>query len=178
MRPRASLDLIEIDDPLEAQALRSALEWWNVQVHRHLVGEAKDMVRLLEGGGLFTTTVFLLCHGTDEGILLPQLAGPLEAEQPYHHFITPDDLRGFARLPGCLVVNTGCATGSRAFAETFLEVGCQAYIAPDGYPDGDASLFFLLSFCYQWLCLGRELHTAHTLAAGHDSETGLFKLFE
>lgn len=178
MRPKTSVEIVVIDDDLEALALRAALEWWGIQVTLHLVGQAKDLVAILGYTSRTTTTLFLMCHGNEQGIILPELHPNLEREQPYHSPLTPADLTEFMHLPDCITISTGCATGAPAFASAFLEAGCHAYVGPTGYPNGDASLFYTLHLCYEWICRDQSLLAAHQRAMVHDGGTSLFHLYE
>lgn len=178
MEPRASLDVVVINDDLEALALRAALEWWQVQITLHLIGQAKDVVHILGKGGNKSKLIFLMCHGNEQGIILPELGPEVEKEQPYHQVLTPTNLTEFLHLPGCIVVNTGCITGTPAFAQAFLDASCTAYIGPTDYPSGDSSLFYVLHLCYGWIASGRSLNEAHALTISHDAGTQMFHLFE
>jgi hypothetical protein len=119
-----------------------------------------------------------MCHGSPNGICLPELAPEIEAAQPYGRFITPDNLREFLHLPDKVVLNTGCTTGRAQFADSFLGGGCRSYIGPAGYPDGDAALFYALHFFYELHSCNKSLSEAHNLARSHNDETGLFTLYE
>jgi hypothetical protein len=169
--------LLNIADSLEAIALRAALEWWAIEVTLHHVGSAAQLVTLLKGATPLSPLVVLLCHGDERGILLPECAAELAATQPFDG-LGPDDLRQFVRLPGSVVVNTGCATGTPAFAAAFRASGARTYIGPTGYPDGSASLFYCLALIYAHLVRGQSLAVAHAQAAAHDAETAQFRLFE
>lgn len=178
MLPKTSVTIIAIADDLEALALRAALEWWGVQVTIHFIGQAKDLVAILGDTTRRATTFFLMGHGDEQGFILPELHPDIEREQPYHSPLAPAHLVQFMHLPDCIVISTGCATGTEAFAEAFLSAGCRAYVGPTGYVEGDASLFYSLALCYEWICKGQVLGTAHQKAIVHDSETSLFRLFE
>ena len=178
MKPKATVDIVEVNDPVEALALRSALEWWGIQVTLHVVGQAQDLVDILGGQATLSSNVILMCHGDEQGLTLPQLGEEIEAKQPYHGILTPDNFKEFLVLPDCVAVNTGCAQGRPEVAVAFLGAGCRAYLAPDGYPSGDASLFFTLHFYYEWLCKGTAIPKAHEKASSHGDDTGLFKLYE
>jgi len=178
MKPRTFADIVAIDDTLEALAVRFALEWWGVQVTLHLVGEAKDVVRILGGEEEISKNVILMCHGNDKGLVLPELHPSIEEKQPYHGALTPTDLKEFLHLPDCIVLNTGCSLGTPEFADAFLQAGCQAYIAPLGDPEGTASLFYVLYFYYEWICRGNDMKKAHERVSSHDEETRMFKLYE
>lgn len=175
---RATVDIVSIDDSLEAPALRSALERWDVRVTLHPIGQAKHLVSVLDGSQHLSPIVFLICHGDDRGIILPELMAELEAEQPYHPVVTAADIREFVWLPDGVLINTGCATGTPEFAGACLDAGSHVYIGPTGYPDGAASLFYVFQLCYEWIYKGRQLSEAHARANAPDDQTGLFKLFE
>jgi hypothetical protein len=176
--PQLYIDIINVLDSLEAYALRSALEWFGAQVTLHLVGQASDIVRILGDGGSHSNNIVLMCHGNDEGLILPELAPALEAEQPYHGVLTPGDIGAFAHLPGSVVLNTGCSLGAPAFAEAFLQAGVRAYIGARGDPHGSSSLFYAIHFYYERIFAGRDIRTAHKLASSHDEQTGMFTLYE
>lgn len=178
METKLAVDIVVIDDDLEALALRSVLEWWNIQVTLHLVGQAKDLISILDGSNLGSKIIFLMGHGNERGFLLPELSLTIEQDQPFHGSLMPAQLAEFINLPNSVVVSTACATGTPAFAETFLSAGCRAYIGPEAYPDGDASLFYILHLCYDWLCKGTSLEEAHARALAHDNETSMFRLFQ
>ena len=176
--PKTSVDFVDIHDNLEAVTLRSALEWWQVQVRLHPIGQAKDLVSVLGGSQHLAPIVILMCHGDDRGILLPELGAELEAEQPYHHVLTPTNVLECVHVPNRVVINTGCATGTTALADAFLGAGAQVYIGPEGYVEADASLFYMFQLCYEWICKGRPLLHAHARACAWDAQTGLFRMFE
>jgi hypothetical protein len=177
-KPQLYVDIINVLDSLEAYALRSALEWFGAQVTLHLVGQASDIGRILGGGGNHSKNIVLTCHGSDEGLILPELAPALEEEQPYHGVLTPGDIGAFAHLPGAVVLNTGCLLGTSAFAEAFLQAGARTYIGARGDPHGSSSLFYAIHFYYERIFAGRDIRTAHELASSHDEQTGLFTLYE
>lgn len=178
MKPKAYVDIIEIEDAIEALALRSALEWWGIQVTLHLVGQAKDIVYLLSGNVSISSNIILMCHGDERGLCLPTLSDEIEAEQPYHGALTAENFREFLELPDCVVLNTGCGQGQPDVAQAFLDGGCRAYIAPIDYPSGDASLFFALHFYYEWLCKDTELRQAFVMASSPKDDTGLFRFYD
>lgn len=177
MTPYPQVTIINIADALEAIALRAALEWWNVEVHLRHVGAADQLVALLDGTIALSPLVFLMCHGDERGILLPELAPELEQAQPFSGAVGPDELRHVLQLPGCVVVNTGCATGTQELAAAFLDGGASVYMGPAGYPDAPASLFFCLAFAYGHLVRGYALAGAHRRATEHDGETAQFQYF-
>lgn len=177
MQPSPRVTVINIADALEAVALRAALEWWNIEVALRHVGAADQLVALLDGTVALSPLVFLMCHGDERGILLPELAPELEQTQPFTGAVGPVELRQFLRVPGCAVVNTGCITGTGELAAAFIDGGASVYIGPDDYPDAPGSLFFCLAFAYDHLVRGYPLAEAHRRAAAHDAETAQFQYF-
>jgi hypothetical protein len=177
-KPLARVDIVEIEDTLAAQALRGALEYWGVQVTTHWVGMAQDIVRLLGGEEKLSEIVVLMCHGNDKGLVLPALHPSIERKQPYHGALTPQDLEEFLKLPGLIVLNTGCSLGTETFARSFLAAGCKAYIGATGDPEGSSALFHSMHLFYELICRHTPLRKAHALARSHDQETGCFHLRE
>ena len=169
-----TVDIINISDDFETIALRSSLEYWGVKVSLHLIGKAQDLVDVLDGQTPISPNIVLMCHGVDAGIVLPELAPSIAQQQPYKNFLTPANISQFIKLPDAIVINTGCATGNQAFAQAFLKNGATHYIAPGNYPDGNASLFFLLNFYYYHLAQSWPVETAYTKAHAADQDTNMF----
>jgi hypothetical protein len=67
--------------------------------------------------------------------------------------------------------------GRPEYAQAFLQSGCRAYIGAVDAESGNSSLFYILHFCYDWLCRQMSLEDAHASAASHDDGTRLFKLY-
>lgn len=178
MLPTHTIDLIDADDSYFAQPVRTVLEYYGIRVEYHPIGEAKDLVAVLSGAPPLSDCVLIACHGVKRGLCLPELAPRLECKQPYRKVLTPGDLREFLRLPDCLVINTGCLQGTPAFAKAFLNAGCHTYIGATDDPDGHSALFYAIHFFYELHCRGKTVCEAHQLAAGHDSQTRMFKLYE
>jgi hypothetical protein len=176
--PIARVDVIDIDDTLGSLALRSVLECWGVRVSAHWVGMAKDVVRLLGGQENLSEIVVLMCHGNNGEMALPVLHPSVEKKQPYHGALTPQDLGQFLKLPGRIVLNTGCSLGAAPFARAFLDAGCKAYVGATGDPEGAASLFYGLHLFYGLFCRRLSLRAAHELARSHGSETRYYRLYE
>ncbi len=172
-----TVDLINIDDDWQTFALRSVLECYGITTVLHPIATAAQLVALLDGSAALSQHIVFMCHGCEEGIALPELAPEIEAAQPYRKFLTAENLQEFLHLPDKVVLNTGCTSGSAEFGDALLKAGCRSYIAPAGYPDGDAALFFALHFFYEYHCCQRTIGEAHNLARGHNAETGLFTLY-
>ena len=82
MKPIGAVDIVCVADWREAQALRAALEWWQIEVFLHLVGQAEDLVRILGEKEPLSKHIALMCHGTVEGLVLPELHPTVEDRQP------------------------------------------------------------------------------------------------
>src|ERR1700682_3829474 len=100
---KKQLDLIIIDNDLEAIAIRSALEWWGVRVNLHLIGKAQDFVDIFQKDKL-AEYICIASHGNEIdgkcGFNLPELGGEIAKKQPYKNIITATDLSDFVKLQG------------------------------------------------------------------------------
>lgn len=172
------IDIINLGDDLASVALRSILECWGCTVRIHHVATAQGFVRLCNRENTLSNHVVLMCHGVEEGIVLPELASDVEAQQPYHTTLTAANLRDFLYLPERLVLNTGCLTGRAEFAVAFVEAGCHSYIGPTEYPDGGSALFYVLHFFYELHARKSTVEVAHQKAKAHDVETQMFHLYQ
>ena len=172
-----TVDLICIEDTLEAVALRAALDNWGIEGRLHLIGKASDVVALLNGSYPLSQNIILLCHGDPQGIVLPELAEEIARQEPYDRFLSAQNLAEFLDLPDALVLNTGCITGTQVLADAFLQHGASAYIAPDDYPLMDVSLFLVLSFCYFYLVKELSLEEALQRARSADQDTAMYRRF-
>lgn len=170
------VDIVDLDDDLEAVALRSVLECFDFTVRMHYVATSGQLVRTLGDEDATSGNVVLMCHGGEEGLLLPELAGEVAAEQPYAGVMTAADFRSFLRLPGRLVINTGCLLGRQEYADAFLDAGCRSYVGPIDYVEAYASLFYVLHFLYG-LRRGGSVDEAHEQARAHGPETASFQLY-
>jgi hypothetical protein len=107
---------------------------------------------------------------------LPVSVSDEERFQPLHGSMGPDELRRVARLPGSVVISTGCDTGTPELASPLFAGGASAYVAPDGAPFGYASAFAPLLLFYE-LTEGRSLEQAVERLRAHDRELSMWRLF-
>ena len=142
------LDIIVIEDAMEALAVRASLEWWGTVTRTFFIGKSQDLVDILGGKEKLSPNILIMCHGVSDGIILPELGEEIAKQQPYDKILTPSNLNDFVKLNGQTIVSTGCKTGTKEFADAFLSAGAKCYIAPKDYPEGDASLFYVQSFFY------------------------------
>lgn len=170
----AQVDIIDIESG-DGDAVRAGLERFGLRTRRTHVGQARHLVAALTED-TEAEFLLLLCHGDEGNIVLPELAPEIERYQPFHGRITPDDLRGFARLDGRVVIATGCETGHPAMAQAILDCGATAYVAPTGAPFGYASYFAPVSLFYD-LTERRDLDHAVASLRRHDTELSMWQLY-
>jgi hypothetical protein len=170
----AQVDIIDIGSH-ESEAVRAGLEQLGVRTRRSVVGQSRHLVAALTEESS-ADVVLLLCHGDGGDIVLEELADEHERHQPFHGRVTPDDLRGFARLDGRVVIATGCETGDPSLARAFLDCGASAYVAPTGAPFGYAS-YFAPVFLFYELVEKRSLEEAVARLQRHDGELSMWQLY-
>lgn len=161
-------------EPIEAYALRAILEYEGLRVNWFPVATTGQFRRLLSGAESPAGHLVFCCHGDERGIVLEGLAQGDEPGEPPPDRLTPELVRLHASLPGRVVIATGCHTGSAEMANAFLDAGCAAYIAPDGYPQ---SALLFLHRLYHELAIGAALQTAADAAARQDDDGRLFRLW-
>lgn len=167
-----AVDLVVLD-PIEAYALRGVLEYMGLRVNWWPIGRPQHLVEVLGRQESAAPHVILCCHGDERGLVLEELDPEVARSEPFTDRLTPELVRRYVRLPGRVVIATGCDTGCTEMGGAFIEGGCHAYIAPDGYP-GDA-LFFLHSL-YRDLVRGTSLAVAFERAAERDDDARFFRL--
>lgn len=175
--PKPKVDIIVLYEALEALAMRSVLESFGVEVRCHFIGNVKKLVSLLSGAEPLYEIIIISCHGDEQGMILPELYVELEKEMPYHKVLTASDLAQFLKLQNQIIINTGCCLGNKNFAETFIQKGASAYIGLETYVEGNAALFFVISFLYFRLCNNLSVEDAFAKVSSHD-ETHLIKLYQ
>lgn len=165
--PKLPVSLVVLEGAdMEAVALRAALEYFNCQVDTHWIGSKKECCEILRGNISTHSILVLCCHGDETGILCGGEAS-----------ITPTDVAECAAVGGKSVVVLGCNTGNESFADAFLHGGADAYIAPAGYPEGDAALLFGIHLFYAIQQHGKSVREAQASACAFDDESAMFKLW-
>jgi hypothetical protein len=170
----STVDLVDIEEG-GGRVLRPVLESLGLHVNYLRVGTPRHLVNAL-GGQAHAPYVLLACHGDEGRIVLPELADEIERFQPFHKLVGPDELRTFARLPGSVVIATGCDTGTHALAAAFFAAGASAYVAPEGAPFGYASIVAPILLFYN-LTEQRSLEEAVEHVRAHDRELSMWRLF-
>ncbi|MGI4776304.1 MAG: hypothetical protein ACRYE9_05265 [Janthinobacterium lividum] len=170
------IDIIELDCRNEANAMRSILENFNFQVRIHYIGNVQHLISIMKEPNYLHRIAIISCHGSNEGLLLPDLAPDIEQKMPFHKLITPENFDSFLSLNKQLIINTGCCLGNTNFARTFINKGATAYIGSTNYTEANSATLFVINFLYHYLCKKKALSKSHALAANIDEETRLFKL--
>ncbi|GLW47042.1 hypothetical protein Stsp02_27040 [Streptomyces sp. NBRC 14336] len=168
------VDLLDIDSG-GGKPLRDALEVFGVRVHYLPVGQPRHLVAALDGSRPIAPYVILACHGDEGRVLLDELAEELARFQPFNGTLGPEQVRAHLRLPGSVVLVTGCETGHPALADAFLDAGASVYIAPEGAPFGYASVFAPMFLFYE-LTQQRGLTEAVERLRAHDDELSMWRL--
>ena len=159
-----SLVAVSFSD-LEAIALRSVLEYFNYRIEIHWVGSRPQFLEILNGNIPTFHYLILSCHGDETGILVP-----------YQESVPAMDLAKTVKLPGKIILNLGCNTGIEPIVRAFLKGGCEAYIAPSDYVEGNAAMLFSIHLLY-FLAAKHSLVEAVELSRQNDKQCALFKLF-
>lgn len=171
----AEADLLAVGE-VDARPLRDGLETFGIKVNLIPIGQARHLITALGDAREIARYVVIACHGDEGRILLDELADEVARFQPFEGSMGPDEVRQHLRLPGRVVICTGCDTGDEALAKAFLEAGASAYLAPTGAPFGYASFFAPLMVFYELTEL-RTLEQAVDRLQQHDGELAMWKLF-
>ncbi|MCB0099611.1 MAG: hypothetical protein KDE46_27950, partial [Caldilineaceae bacterium] len=78
---------------------------------------------------------------------------------------------------GNTVIRLAYLGGISQLADAFLAGGARYYIGPIDYPDGSATLMYVLDFLYNHICHRRDVMAAHHIASGHEDDRQQFKLY-
>lgn len=161
-----SLICLEERSTLESVALRGALEYLGYVVSTHWIGSKESFLKLLSGEVPIDNTVIISDHGYKKGFMLSD-----------EKVIKPEEFKGQITWKDKKVVSLGCCTGSKEFADAFIKSGVATYLAPDDYPDGNATLTFAI-YLFFLLKKGDSLSVALEKAKQLDKELDSFKLYE
>lgn len=161
----------------EAEALRQTLENMNYFVCMKNIGRPRDFTDVLRGKLTFDPDCIIIsCHGHNGKIIMPALGDSIyETDEPRGDF-SSEEIRQFIDISGKVIINLGCTTGSKSLAEGFS--ANNIYIAPEGYIEGDAALFFTIRFFYDLTSRKCDITDAYLSAKETDSETNLFCLWQ
>lgn len=102
----------------------------------HWLGSDAQFRSILEGKSELEGLVLLSCHGTDEGFYAYE-----------NKLLKVADIS--VNMKDKTVLSLGCVTGKEHFAKAFLNGDAKAYIAPPGYPEGNSSMIFAVTFLWK-----------------------------
>jgi hypothetical protein len=148
-----AVDIAMIGSDGEALALRAGLEQLGVEVRLIPIATPDDLIDLVSSDPSDRPPALILsCHGDDRGILMPGLDTEISAGWRFRGPFTPKLALEHVRLSRCeIVLSTGCATGSEDMGTAFVARSAEIYIAPPGYPRGNAAFMTALVFFYHHL---------------------------
>lgn len=169
------VDLLQIND-VSAYALRSALEEFGIQVNLRSIGQSRHILAALGGDRPVAPYVIVSCHGEDGRILLPELGGSIARAQPFNDSMGPEQIRKHLRIPGSIVISTGCETGRAPLAQAFLDAGARGYFAPSDAPDGHDAFLAALILFYE-LTSGHTLQDAVERVQGYNTELSMWEFW-
>jgi hypothetical protein len=86
------------------------------------------------------------------------------------------EVRTMLRVPGKVVIAMGCASGTREWADVYLDAGATDYIAPAEAPFAHSASLLVILLFYA-LTQGRELSEAVEAARNVDSELAMWRHF-
>lgn len=149
----------------EAEALRATLEYFDYRVDTHLIGSKQEVLKIMRCEITTHDLVIICCHGDEKGILMdgePQLVFS-EIEQN-------------CKMEGKTVISTGCLTGTKLMADSYISSGVLNYIAPRDYIDANSSLMFLYQLFFS-LHNQLPIEEAIEKAKSFDQEANHYNLF-
>lgn len=165
---------------LETEALRCTLEYFGLRVIAYWLGRPQDFMSILSGEDLYPDIEVLVLnfHGDEGAFIMPELGEDVYEESEPRGNFGPQHIKQFANLPGKVVLANGCSLGSEQLALAFLESGCQTYIGPDDYPDGNTALMFAIRFFYERMTNQKSVKEAFLAARSLDEESSMYRIFE
>ncbi|MBF6174437.1 hypothetical protein [Nocardia blacklockiae] len=169
------VDLLDIGDS-SARVLRSALEELGIRVNYLPIGQPRHVIAALGGDHPIAPYVIVSCHGDSGSIILPELGGTVADAQPFVDRMGPEQVERYLRIPGSVVISTGCETGEPALAQAFLRAGAGSYFAPTDAPDGYAAFVAVLLMFYE-LTEGRELLDAAERVRTYNDNLSMWRLW-
>jgi hypothetical protein len=167
------------DCDMETQAVRAALEYFGARVITYWIGRPKDFISVLSGEDLYgdMDMIILNFHGCTGKFIMPELdIDVYEEEEPQGDF-GPEEILRCAKLDGKTVIANGCTLGDSRLAKTFLDCGCQIYIGPDDYPDGNDAFMFVIRLIYEIIQNNRSVEEAFRTARSMNDELSMYKIY-
>ncbi len=151
-----------------------------MRVFTYWIGRPNDFTDILSGKDLYPDTdmIVLNFHGDEGEFIMPELDESVyEAGETQGNF-GPEEIASSASLDGKIVIGNGCTLGDPVLAKAFLNCGCQTYIGPDDYPDGNAALMFVLCLFYEVIQNERGVNEAFQIVKTMDEEMLMYQIYE
>ncbi|MGE6260472.1 delta-aminolevulinic acid dehydratase [Heyndrickxia sporothermodurans] len=165
---------------MESYALRSTLEYFGARVTVHWIGRPNDLVDVLSGVDRENKVDYLILnfHGDEGRFCMPELGEDVyEEEEPRGEFFDKQHVMQWAKLKNVKTIAAGCTLGVRSLATAFLESGCDSYMGPDDYIDGNSNLMFITRFFYELINNNKSQQEAFEIAKSIDQETLMYQLY-
>lgn len=161
----------------EAESLRQVLEYMNFFVGMKNIGRPKDFMELLAGKAPFDPECIIIsCHGDNGKIIMPELCESVYFKDEPKSSFSSEEITKFLNISGKIIVNLGCTTGGNDMAAAFS--ANNTYIAPCGYIEANAALFFTIKLFYELSSKQCAIKSAYLAAKETDDETRLFCLYQ
>lgn len=141
----------------EVEALRQVLERFDYFVCVKNIGRPNDFIEVLQN------------H-------MPVLADFVYSDNEPRDDFSSTEIERYLKLSGKTVISLGCTTGCEKLAKAFSKNN--VYIAPNGYIEGNAALFFILRLFYEMASNDTDIKSSYITARETDSETRQFCMFE
>lgn len=164
--PRTPVAIVDLGDSHEAAVARALLEGMGAVTLLHAPGTPEDFLLVL-GQEHDVAPYLLICgHGDGTGFVFGEYGEGIDTSALEGESMPPSSVAPRVRLPGCVVVSTACLTGRERFARAFMRGGIEAFVAPEGYPDGSDVPLFLAVFFHGALARGLAPKEAWERAVG------------
>ena len=145
----------------------------------HLCGTPGDFLQVISQGQDAAPHMLICGHGDDNGLVFGEFGPGIDASMLVEGSMPPECIAENIHLPGCVVINGGCACGEKAMAEAFMSGNLKAYMGTvDPVPEHRADLMFLVHFFYKLFRTGCSEREAWEQAASYDSESRLWVFWD
>ena len=163
----------------EASLLREILEQLLGVVHFYLPGTPLDFVKIVSRSETFPPYIVICCHADENGIHFGDYSDEIDTSMLRKGNMPAEYIAKQIHLPGCVVINTGCACGEQPMAQAFLSGGLSAYIgAVEPDPEAFDVPLFLMHFFRSLFVDHSSVFEAWRLAASSTEENRQYVLFD
>lgn len=156
-----------IGDSHEGLLLRALLERMGQQVLLVPLEAPEDLIAFLSQDTALTQTAIIAGPGDGNGFIFGASGYARTDDLMVDDSVGPGCLRGRVKLSGQLIVSTARASGQVAIAQSLLDGGAGAYLAPEGWPSPAQVALFTHVFLHEHLLRGADVETAMVNAHGY-----------